>query len=372
MTHDILAPAVPPAPTAFAAPAGRPVRTRPRSVRARVPLRLGLAGGGTDLSPYCDLHGGAVLNTTIDRYAYAFLSPSPDGQVHFVAPDLKLREAWAPEALGTEMLDQAGLRIHAGVVVGMARRFGLRIAPLTLTSFVDAPPGSGLGSSSALVVALVEAFAATHHLPLGPYDVAHLAWEIERIDLDLQGGKQDQYAGTFGGTNFIEFLANDRVIVNPLRVPEAIRNEVETSLVIAFSGVSRMSATIIEEQRSGLLALSDVAIENMHRLKADAHEMKLALLEGDIPAMATILNHSWVAKKNTASGISNPLIETLYDCARQAGAIGGKVSGAGGGGFMMFIAPPERRVEVISALNAAGASASGVHLVTEGAGTWLS
>ena len=152
----------------------------------------------------------------------------------------------------------------------------------------------------------------------------------------------------------------------------AIRNEIETSLVIAFTGLSRMSATIIAEQRSGLLSLSDVAIENMHRLKQDAHEMKLALLNGDIPAMARILNHSWLAKKNTAKGISNPLIETLYDCAQRAGAIGGKVSGAGGGGFMMFIAPPERRVGVIRALNAAGASASGVHLVAEGAETWRS
>ena len=342
------------------------------SVRARVPLRLGLAGGGTDLSPYCDTFGGAVLNTTIDRYAYAFIAPSGDGRIHFVAPDLETSESYTPEGLEQHVARDAKLKIHAGVTVGMARRFGFAIEPLRLTSFVDAPPGSGLGSSSALIVALVEAFAAYHQLPLGPYDVAHLAWEIERIDLDLMGGKQDQYAGTFGGTNFIEFLTNDRVVVNPLRVPEAIRNEIETSLVIAFTGVSRMSATIIAEQRSGLIALSETSIENMHRLKQDAHEMKDALLRGDVPQMAHILNRSWIAKKNTAAGISNPLIETLYACAHSAGAIGGKVSGAGGGGFMMFLVPPERRVEVIRALNHAGATASGVHLVAEGAQTWKS
>ncbi|MGI4746039.1 MAG: dehydrogenase [Janthinobacterium lividum] len=345
---------------------------RTPTIRARVPLRLGLAGGGTDLSPYCDIFGGAVLNTTIDRYAYAFIAPSGDRNVHFHAPDLETSESYAPETLDEDTIRNAKLKIHAGVTLGIARRYGFAIEPLRITSFVDAPPGSGLGSSSALVVALVEAFAAHYRLPLGPYDIAHLAWQIERVDLDLMGGKQDQYAGTFGGTNFIEFLANERVVVNPLRVPESIRNEIETSLVIAFSGVSRLSATIIAEQRSGLIALSDAAIENMHRLKHDAHEMKDALLRGDIAEMACILNRSWVTKKNTAKGISTSLIETLYSCAHAAGALGGKVSGAGGGGFMMFIVPPERRVEVIQALNRAGATASGVHLVAEGAETWRS
>ena len=192
------------------------------------------------------------------------------------------------------------------------------------------------------------------------------------MDLDLLAESKISMPVPFGGTNFIEFLADDRVIVNPLRVPEPIRNEIETSLVIAFSGVSRMSATIIAEQRSGLVALSDEAVENMHRLKHDAHEMKDALLQGDIAQMAIILNRSWITKKNTAAGISTSLIETLYACACSAGALGGKVSGAGGGGFMMFIVQPERRVEVIQALNRAGATASGVHLVTEGAQTWRS
>jgi D-glycero-alpha-D-manno-heptose-7-phosphate kinase len=343
------------------------------TIRARVPLRLGLAGGGTDLSPYCDEFGGAVLNTTIDRYAYAFIEPSDDGQVHFIAPDLDQEERFPPDLAA---LDAARLVLHAGVTRRMATQFGGgRIAPMRVTSYVDAPPGSGLGSSSALVVALVEAFTELLSAPLGPYDVAHTAFEIERIELGLAGGKQDQYAATFGGTNFIEFQAADRVIVNPLRIAPAVLKELETSMVICFTGVSRRSDAIIVEQQRGMSTQAGKAhaadvIESLHQLKLDAVEMKQALLRGEIPLMATILNRSWKAKKRTASGISTGLIEALHDLAFARGAIGGKVSGAGGGGFMMFIVPPHRRIAVVRALNDAGGTASAVHLTGRGAESW--
>jgi D-glycero-alpha-D-manno-heptose-7-phosphate kinase len=339
------------------------------TIRARVPLRLGLAGGGTDLSPYCDEHGGAVLNTTIDRYAYAFIEPVEDGRVHFVAPDLEAEESFAPDP---DAIQGARLRLHAGVTLRMAREFGGgAVMPMRITSFVDAPAGSGLGSSSALVVALVEALTTHYAAPLGPYDVAHLAFEVERLDLGLAGGKQDQYAATFGGINFIEFHAGDRVIVNPLRVTPSVLNELQTSMVIAFTGVSRRSEEIIVEQQRRMVAPTGGSLESLHRLKADAIEMKEALLRGQIPRMAEILNRSWLAKKQTASGISTGLIETLYETAFAHGAIGGKVSGAGGGGFMMFIVPPHRRIAVIRALNAAGADADAVHFTGQGAESWI-
>ncbi len=344
------------------------------TIRARVPLRLGLAGGGTDLSPYCDEFGGAVLNTTIDRYAYAFIEPAPDGLVHFIAPDLELEETFPPDLTA---LGEAKLTLHAGVVRRMLTQFGGGIvSPMRVTSYVDAPPGSGLGSSSALVVALVEAFTAYLGAPLGPYDVAHIAFEIERLELRLAGGKQDQYAATFGGTNFIEFHAADRVIVNPLRVPPAVLNELETSMVICFTGVSRRSEAIIVEQQLGMgmangqPPAADV-IDSLHQLKRDALEMKEALLRGEIARMAAILNRSWIAKKRTARGISTGRIEEMYDLAFANGAIGGKVSGAGGGGFMMFLVPPHRRIGVVRALNGAGGSASGVHLTGQGAESWV-
>jgi D-glycero-alpha-D-manno-heptose-7-phosphate kinase len=337
-------------------------------IRARAPLRLGLAGGGTDLSPYCDDHGGAVLNVTIDRYAYAFIGPSDAGSVQFVAPDLGIEERFPCDLAAT---GGARLGLHAGVYARMMRQYNDgRPMPLKITSYVDAPAGSGLGSSSALVVALVEAFRTLLELPLGLYDVAHLAYAIERVDLGLAGGKQDQYAAAFGGANFIEFLANDRVIVNPLRVPRSVINELETSLVICFTGVSRRSDMIIAEQQRRMTAHAEGALAGLHQLKSDAIEMKQALLRGEIRHMAEILNHSWTAKKRTADGISSGPIELLHATAMAHGALAGKVSGAGGGGFLMFIVPPQHRVALIRALNAGDTTASAVHFTTDGAESW--
>ncbi len=340
-----------------------------RTVRARAPLRLGLAGGGTDLSPYCDQFGGAVLNCTIDRYAYCFIARSPDEHIHFTASDLGIADVLPRSA---SALAGARLPVHAGVYRRMMRDFaGGELPALSVTSYVDAPPGSGLGSSSALVVAMVEAFRLLLGLPLGLYDVAHLAFEIERLDLGLAGGKQDQYAAAFGGANFIEFLAGDRVIVNPLRVPRGVINELETSLVTCFTGLSRQSDEIIAEQQRHMTDAESAALGSLHQLKRDAVEMKQALLRGEIRHVAEILNRSWDAKKRTARSVSNHHIERLHEAALAHGALAGKVSGAGGGGFFMFIVPPHRRVDLIRSLNGMEATASAVHLTDDGAESWV-
>jgi D-glycero-alpha-D-manno-heptose-7-phosphate kinase len=337
-------------------------------VRARAPLRLGLAGGGTDLSPYCDEHGGAVLNCTIDRYAYCFIEPAPDDAIHFVAHDLGVEETLPRKK---PALAAARLGLHAGVYRRMTTQFaGGELPALKITSYVDAPPGSGLGSSSALVVAMVEAWRTLLGLPLGLYDVAHLAFEIERIDLQLAGGRQDQYAAAFGGANFIEFLGGDRVIVNPLRVTRGFMNELETSLVTCFTGLSRDSDAIIEEQQRNTVGDAG-ALASLHALKRDAIEMKQALLRGEIRHVAEILNRSWGAKKRTARSVSNRHIEELHAAALAHGAIAGKVSGAGGGGFFMFIVPPQHRVTLIRSLNQMQATASAVHFTGEGAESWV-
>lgn len=335
--------------------------------RTRAPLRLGLAGGGTDLTPYSEQFGGAVLNCTIDRYAYAFVSARQDGGVSFRARDLNRDEHFR----SAEEAQASKLDLHRGVYLRMMREFnGGRPLSLTITTTVDAPAGSGLGSSSALVVALVEAIRTLLDLPLGQYDVARLAYEIERQDLGLSGGKQDQYAAAFGGINFIEFLPDQRVVVNPLRVPTWIKYELESSLVIAFSGQSRSSADIIDQQKAALNRHSTDALTAMHELKADALEMKRVLLQGLIGDVAQILDRSWISKKATASGITNNRIDEIYQIARTSGAIGGKVSGAGGGGFMMFISAPENRLALIEALNNAGAIASPVKFTENGCETW--
>jgi D-glycero-alpha-D-manno-heptose-7-phosphate kinase len=342
-------------------------KTDTATIRARAPLRLAFAGGGTDLSPYCDEFGGAVLNCTIDRYAYAFIQPRSDGKIVFHARDLGAEESFdhPEEVVGSR------LALHRGAFLRMIRDHGGVLARgMTLTTSVDAPAGSGLGSSSALMVALVDAFRAHLDLPLGQYDVAHLAYEIERIDLTLSGGKQDHYAAAFGGINFVEFLPSDRVIVNPLRLSRDVRNEIESSLVVCFSGQSRQSASIIDEQILGMTGRSQKTMEALHRLKGDAVDMKQALLGGDIVRMAEILDRSWASKKATAHNITNAHIESLYTAARAAGAMGGKISGAGGGGFLMFICAVEDRWALVEALVRAGAQPSVVKFTELGCETW--
>ena len=340
----------------------------PPRVRARAPLRLGFAGGGTDLSPYCDQFGGAVLNLTIDRHAFAFLAPRQDGNVLFEAVDLGQQEIFSSEEALSE---DSRMVLHQGVYRRIVRDFnGGRPLPVSVTSTVDAPAGSGLGSSSALVVALVEAFRAYLDLPMGIYDVARLAWDIERNDLGLDGGRQDQYAAAFGGVNFIEFLAGERVVVNPLRLRAGVIEELEASLAICFTGQSRASHDIIVRQKAAMTDVRSPALEAMHSLKIDAIDMKAAFQRGEIEAIGEILDRSWRTKKITAAGISGPLIEQLYEVALRNGAIAGKVSGAGGGGFMMFIVPPERRRLLITALDTAGGLADVVAFTDKGVTSW--
>lgn len=338
-------------------------------VRARAPLRLGLAGGGTDLSPYCDQFGGAVLNATIDRFAFAHITPSPTGEVIFRARDVGAEERYDLD----EPFDvRTGLVLHKAVYRHMRSVYAQGELPgLCLSTTIDAPPGSGLGSSSALVVALVEAFRVALDLPLGPYEVARLAFEIERKQLGLAGGRQDHYAAAFGGINYIEFLPEERVLVSPLRVPRACLNEFEASLVVCFTGQSRRSELIIQEQIDGLTSLRPETLENMHQLKQDATAMRQALLRGDIAELARVLARSWEAKKRTASGIVTPEVERLYAAGLDAGAWGGKVSGAGGGGFLMFCTEPENRYRLMTALNAAGGQASLIKFTFEGAEAWI-
>lgn len=318
-------------------------------IRARAPLRLGLAGGGTDLSPYCEQFGGAVLNATIDLYAYATLMPLAGDQVHLVAKDQGFEETVSadPDAI----LIEGPAILHRAVYRRIVTDFlGGKPYPCRLITYCEAPPGSGLGSSSTLVVAMVKAFAELLSLPLGEYDIAKLAFTIEREDAGLQGGRQDQYAATFGGFNFMEFHDNDRVVVNPLRIKNWILSELEASLVLFHTGVSRSSAAIIAEQAHNIAAQAPRSLDAMHQLKADAFEMKEAILKGDFQKFAAVLNHSWIAKKRTADIISNDRLDHLFEAALSAGAVAGKVSGAGGGGFIMFVIDPVERIKVIRRL----------------------
>jgi D-glycero-alpha-D-manno-heptose-7-phosphate kinase len=310
---------------------------------------LGLAGGGTDVSPYSDIYGGAVLNATIDQYAYCTIEETTPGSIILNAADLGIKKKY-PSQLALPI--DGCLDLHKGVYNRIVKDFRIT-KPLSfrLTTYCDAPPGSGLGSSSTMVVAILKAFTEWLNLPLGDYDMAHLACQIERIDLGLRGGKQDQYAATFGGFNFIEFYKDDRVVVNPLRIKQWIADELEVSMVLYYTGASRSSDKIIKEQQANTSKGKKLPLEATHRIKQNSYVMKDFLLKGDIVRFARELGKEWENKKKMASAITNKNIEMIYEAAVRSGAYGGKVSGAGGGGFMFFTTDPVRRLDLINTLN---------------------
>jgi len=336
--------------------------------RSRAPLRLGLAGGGTDVSPYSDEFGGCVLNGTINLYSHCTIVPAGGATVSFLAPD----RGETFQAAAVAPLPAAGpLPLHQAVYNRVVRDFhGGRPLPCQITTYSDAPAGSGLGTSSTLVVAILGAFCEWLKLPLGEYEIAHLAFEIERLDLGLAGGKQDHYAAAFGGVNFMEFHAGDRVIVNPLRIRPSVLNELQSSLLLHFTGVSRDSARIISEQMRHVVEKSAASVNAMHRLKADAVQMKEHLLRGELPAFAQVLGRSWEAKKQMAAVISNPQIEAVFAAALAAGAISGKVTGAGGGGYIMFMIDPLKREEVTRALAGFPGAVQRFQFTSGGLETW--
>lgn len=336
-------------------------------IRARAPLRIGLAGGGTDVSPYADLYGGAILNATINLYACATIEPLDNGKIILNSVDLG-------EYLETDSVEQleinGTLDILKGVYNRVVRDYAHKPLSFKLTTSVDAPKGSGLGSSSTITVTILGAFVEWLKLPLGEYDIARLAFDIERKDLNMAGGRQDQYAATFGGFNFMEFYADEKVIVNPLRVKSDYRRELEFNILLYYTGTSRLSAQIIEKQVKNFEKKSDKSIDAAHKLKEQAILMKEAILTGKLDTIGKILDMGWFYKKQTASDISNPVIDEIYEAALKAGATGGKISGAGGGGFMMFYAPANTRYEVIKVLNSFGGEVRSFNFTEEGMISW--
>lgn len=337
-------------------------------IRARAPLRLGLAGGGTDVAPYCDVYGGFVLNATIGRYAYAVIKPLDNPYVRFIATDLQMEEI---EDIEEPLVLDGKLNLHKAVYNEMIRTYnGGKPIPMELSTFCDAPIGSGLGSSSTLVVVMIRAFVELLNLPLDDYTIAHLAFKIERLDCGLQGGRQDQYSATFGGFNFMEFYADNRAVINPLRVKNWIICELEASLLLFYTGLSRESASIIATQSANIANGSADAIDAMHRIKLEALEMKECLLKGDFGGIVKTMQQGWANKKRSAKTVSNPRIDEIYNAAIDAGALSGKVSGAGGGGFMMFFVPTESRMNVIHTLNKFEGQVSNCHFTNFGTQAW--
>jgi len=334
-------------------------------IRSKAPLRLGLAGGGTDLDVYCNNFGGYVLNSTISLYVHCTIEEKHDGKIIFEALDIgKKVEIESKKELNLD----GELDLFKGIYNRIVKGFELEPLSFKLSTYSDVPSGSGLGGSSTLVVAIIKAFVEWFNLPLGEYDIARLAFEIEREDIGIVGGAQDQYAATFGGFNFMEFYDNKRVIVNPLRIKNWIIDELEESMVLYFTNITRQASQIEQEKKS--LLDDKKALNAMHEVKQDAVLMKEYLLKGNIKHFAQVLGKSWEAKKRVSNSISNSEIDRIYTLAMENGAYSGKVSGAGGGGFMFFMVEPTKKLQLINELNKQQGEVMNFHFVKDGTKGW--
>lgn len=337
-------------------------------IRSRAPFRLGLAGGGTDVSPYSDMYGGSVLNATVSLYAYANIEPRNDDTIVFAIP--QTREYY--EFPSTEYLpiDGGKADLMKGVYNRVVKDYIHKPLSFTLTCYVEVPFGSGLGTSSTFVIAMLGAYYEWLRLPLGEYDLAYLAYLIERVDLGKAGGKQDQYAAAFGGFNFMEFYRDDKVIVNPLKVKNSLMNELSNNILLYYTNSNRDSGKIITEQQENVKTQKNGSIEAMHAIKKQAVEIKEAILKENLDEIGYILNRGWEYKKAMANGISTSSIDAIYETAIEAGATGGKVSGAGGGGFLFFYCPVNTRYFVAEALNKIGGKVQPYVFTKKGLETW--
>jgi D-glycero-alpha-D-manno-heptose-7-phosphate kinase len=331
-------------------------------VRAKAPLRISFAGGGTDVPPYPQERGGAVLSVTIDKYAYASLAQTGDAAITVQSLDYDLVAKYhsAADLTYNGELD---------LVKAAIRRLAPDARGIRLFLHSDAPPGSGLGSSSTLVVALVGMLRHYLRQPLTDYEVAELAYQIERVDLGIVGGMQDQYAATFGGVNFIEFH-DKAVIVNPLRVRADRLNELQYNLLLCYTGATRLSARIVERQTQSYVQRREEVVRALDAQKEMAIAMKNALLQGRLGDFGDLLHQAWQAKKHMDTAITNPQIDEMYEAARQAGAIGGKILGAGGGGYLLLYCPFDRKHVVAPALERLGGQFVSFGFDLQGLQTW--
>ena len=337
-------------------------------IRGRAPLRISFAGGGTDLSPYLEEKGGVVLNATIDRYAYATLRFPQEREIRVQSLDYK---SVAHFGFDEPLAYDGNFDLIKACLTRLRARSDHAEGGLELYLETEAPPGSGLGASSALVVAVIGALKTWRRLAIDKYELARTAWEVERIDVGVPGGMQDQYAAAFGGFNLIEFHTNSDVIVNPLRIEPRIMQELQYNMLLVYTGSTRVSSTIIEAQVAGYVDRKPGVTEAMDRMKALAFDAKDALLTGRLQDLGEILHEEFLAKKRTAASVAPPHIEEMYEEARRRGVIGGKICGAGGGGFMFLYCPYDRKPAVSERLVEMGAQVLPVAFEPEGVQSWV-
>ncbi len=313
----------------------------------RSPVRISFAGGGTDLPAYYEQFGGAVLSAAINKYFYTVLGKRTDGRVQVISSDLRAFETWQNIAA----MDVKGSELE--IPLAVLKDLGVDISvDLFLAS--EIPPGTGLGSSASVCVNILKTLATYINRPLSKYDLAENAFHITRTFLGRHVGKQDEYAAAFGGLNYITFSTDGSVQVDALELDPDVMRELQSSLLLFFTGSAHHSWTILAEQENSTRHRTGPTIEALHQVKEFAERMRSALRKGDLTLFGGLLDEAWEAKKKVSSKISNPRIDRLYQIARANGALGGKITGAGGGGFLLLYCEAGQHAAVRRALAAEG------------------
>ncbi len=309
----------------------------------RSPVRISFGGGGTDLPAYYQEYGGAVLSTAINKYFYTILGRRFDQCIQIISSDLRVCERWRDFA----SLDIQGTSLE--IPVAVLKELDQEIfADLFLAS--EIPPGTGLGSSASVCVNVLKTLTTYLRTPLSKPDLAERAFYVARHVLKHHVGKQDEYAAAFGGLNFIEFFPDGTTRVEPVELNPAVLSEFQSSLLLFFTGAAHHSWGILEEQEKSTQERSRKPLDALHAIKELAYRMREALSRGDLERFAAMLHESWMAKKKVSSRISNNRIDRAYEAAIENGALGGKITGAGGGGFLLLYCEPQRHENVRQAL----------------------
>lgn len=311
----------------------------------RAPVRISFGGGGTDLPVYYEQYGGMVVSTSINYYIYTILTSGQTDDVQIVSADYR---ALCQRPTCEDLIWDGDLQLPKAIVYYFNVRGGLDVF---LASQI--PPGTGLGSSGSVAVSMIKALAFWCGLDLSPDETAELACYIEIERMGMPVGKQDQYAAAFGGLNAISFSA-DGVTVEPLNVSPETRDALEKGLMLFFTGSSRQSSTILRRQREASQQRDQATLDRLGEIKRLGEEIRVTLKRGDLDTFGELLHRSWLQKRELTEGITNSFLDECYQAARERGALGGKVTGAGGGGFLMLYCPKEHQPAVIQALTELG------------------
>ncbi len=326
----------------------------------RTPVRISFAGGGTDLPSYYQRFGGAVLSTAINKHFYTILQKRSDGKVQVISSDLRVVETWED----IERMSVKGTELE--IPLSVMKELGCAVS-VNLFLASEIPPGTGLGSSASVCVNVLKTLSTYLGVPISKYQLAERAFRIAREVLGKPVGKQDEYAATFGGMNLIHFHADESVTVDPLDLEPKLVRELQSNLMLFFTGAAHHSWTILREQEQSTTSRSGMAVDSLHEIRRLADTMAASLRAGDLEQFGGLLHEGWEAKKRVSKKISTQEIDAMYAVARENGAIGGKITGAGGGGFLLLYCPRERQQDVRERLSEMGAREMGFEFDFHGA-----